>query len=511
MLPRAAPSPCLTLLFLSLACGSPTAAPASADAGTKQTELAPKVVDATVAPPIEDEASAPTAAHFVSLSDLHFDPFLEPALVPKLAAAEAIDWGLLFETEASKRLGPHGQDTGYALLRSALAAPQAADTWPPAYVIISGDFLAHSFRDRYQATTGDDSDAGYHAFVDKTLQFLTAEISASFAGAPIFPALGNNDSYCGDYLLEPGGSFLAMLARAWTPLTRGGPEFAQTFATGGWYEAPHPTLPDHRLIVLNTVFFSRNYANACATGEAQGAVDPSTEQLAWLEQRLRAATAAAHDVSLIYHIPPGINVYGSLHSKATACPQKSELFWRDEVSTAFLALVDQYHEVIVASFAGHIHTDDFRLTYPGAAGGQPSGFVHLTPAISPMFGNNPGFQVFAYDSVGGALRDFTTYALPLGADAPSWRAEYGFRDAYGQDGDYDLAALTRARAQIQSDETIRAKYITYNPVDSPDAKQIDASNARAYWCGTGTMTTSDFSGCLCPQLGPQLGPQSASD
>ncbi|KIG15383.1 Acid sphingomyelinase-like phosphodiesterase 3b precursor [Enhygromyxa salina] len=507
----------LCLLTLSLGCRSGEA-PAATKAA-QQTEPAPQPTLAPPpAPPVE-LATGPATARFVSLSDLHFDPFLDPALVPKLAAAEAIEWGPLFEARypspgaasgtagPATQLGSYGGDTPYPLLRSALAAPQHASGWPPDYVIISGDFLAHSFRSRYQELTGDDSDAGYRGFVDKTLQFLTVEINTSFPGIPIIPALGNNDSYCGDYLLEPGGTFLQMLAWLWAPLARGGPEFSQTFTAGGWYEVPHPKLEDHRLIVLNTVFFSTKYANSCAASPTPNAPDPTTDpttvQLEWLAQRLAAAEAAGHKVSLIYHIPPGVNVYSAVHAKTPGCPQTSELFWRDEPSTAFLALVDQYHAIILASFAGHIHTDDFRLTYPAAKPDTPTGFIHVTPAISPLFGNNPGFQVFDYDPSSGALRDFTTYALPLGAAAPSWQAAYSFNAAYATaadtDSDYDLVALARTRARISTDPAVRAKYIAFNPVDNPDANQINADNWRTYWCATGTMTTTEFGACMCPE------------
>ncbi|PRP97902.1 hypothetical protein ENSA5_31350 [Enhygromyxa salina] len=484
-----------------LACGrqEPRPKPTEAEAPLQaQAPAAPTSEPEPPTPEPEPPTPEPSSTHFVSLSDIHFDPFLDPQLVPQLAAAEAPEWGPLLENGAAKDLGGHGRDTSYAVLKSALAAPASVGPWPPQFVIISGDFLAHSYRARYEAATGDKTDAGYHAFVDKTLQFLTAEISATFPKIPVFPALGNNDSYCGDYLLEPRGEFLTMLARAWSPMARGGPEFAQTFAAGGWYEAAHPGRADQRLIVLNTVFFSRNYRDACGADEPGAEpADPTGEQLAWLERRLEAARGANEKVSLIYHIPPGINVYSSLHSKAGACAQTSETFWRDDASTAFLQLVDQYHDIILASFAGHIHTDDFRLTYPGAEPGAASGFVHLTPAISPMFGNNPGFQTFELDAADGSIRDFTTYVLDLAQPAPSWRPEYEFRAAYGVERSYDLAALTRVREAIHADSEIRAKYIAFNPVDNPEAKQIGPNNWSAYWCGTGTMTTADFNRCYC--------------
>ena len=57
------------------------------------------------------------------------------------------------------------------LLRSALQ--EMAETLPkPAFVMISGDFLAHRFREEFDAAARDHSDSAYRVFVRKTMQFL---------------------------------------------------------------------------------------------------------------------------------------------------------------------------------------------------------------------------------------------------------------------------------------------------------------------------------------------------
>jgi hypothetical protein len=49
-------------------------------------------------------------------------------------------------------------------------------------------------------------------FIDKTITFLTQRIREQFPRIPIYPALGNADSYCGDYQLQPKGEFLRRTA-----------------------------------------------------------------------------------------------------------------------------------------------------------------------------------------------------------------------------------------------------------------------------------------------------------
>src|SRR5207244_12743148 len=79
----------------------------------------------------------------------------------------------------------------------------------PAFVPLPGDFLAHNFRREFDAAAADHSDAAYRRFVRKTMQFVALQLTTTFPDTPILPALGNNDAVCGDYRLQPDGSFLA--------------------------------------------------------------------------------------------------------------------------------------------------------------------------------------------------------------------------------------------------------------------------------------------------------------
>ena len=67
-------------------------------------------------------------------------------------------------------------------------------------------------------------------------------------------------------MIEPEGPFLEMFAGVWEPLL--GPEldagaFRRSFSRDGSYTIPLPGLKGHRVVVLNSVFFSVNYANVC--------------------------------------------------------------------------------------------------------------------------------------------------------------------------------------------------------------------------------------------------------
>jgi sphingomyelin phosphodiesterase acid-like 3 len=450
--------------------------------------LALALLLAAVTLPVRAQDTAAPAATFVSLSDLHFNPFYDPTLVPKLVAADVGEWPALFASSQVTAPSAYGADVNDPLLVSTLAGLRSFAP-DPDFVLITGDFLGHDFSQLFQQESPDKSPQAYRRFVRKTLEFLTARLTAVFPGKPVIPAVGNNDDFCGDYAIEPRGPFLSMLREVWEPLLGGRPgTFARTFPIGGFYSLPHPTVPKLRVVVLNTVFFSRKYKNACGEGG-----DPAGFELGWLEATLDAAARDGERVWLIFHIPPGIDVYATLGNGV--CPSTPVPLWGADDATGFFQVLADNGGLIAAAFAGHTHMDEMRL--------PPSmSFLHGTPAVSPIFGNNPGFQVFSYLRSSGELLDERTYFLNLVAPvpAPRWELEYGFQQAYGQTG-YDGAALRSVRDSVASSAEVRDRYMTFYPMGSYQSS-ADKANWRAYWCGIDHFTPADFASCVCPTAAP---------
>ncbi|HXO21967.1 MAG TPA: metallophosphoesterase [Thermoanaerobaculia bacterium] len=441
--------------------------------------------------PIPPTLATPSAGGtFVALSDLHFNPFYDPALMPRLMAAEAGGWRAIFESSTVTGVSGYGADTNYPLLRSALAAAQGSAPHPD-FVLISGDFLGHDFHDLFAKSAPDAGDAAYLRFVVKTMEFVAGEIRAAFPAAPVLPALGNNDSDCGDYALRPGGRFLAAVEKVWKPLVgeRAG-SFAETFPAGGWYSVAHPTVPRLRLVVLNTVFFSPKF-NLCGTpGNPADPRDPGRRQLAWLHRTLLAAARRGEKVWMLYHIPPGIDAYATLHA-ADGCASPPVPMWKEAYLSRFAGELARFPGRVEAAFAGHTHMDEIRLPASG-------GFIHVTPAVSPLFGNNPGFQVFAYDRRSGALGDLHTQFLDLTASGdgpPKWAEEYGFEAAYGLIG-YNRCTLEQVELAVGKNSSPRDTYMKLYPVSSP-ASAADTAQWKGYWCGIANFTAKDFAACYC--------------
>lgn len=459
------------------------------------------------------ERSAARPGNFISLSDLHFDPFYDASLFNCLNKSDYRKWKAIFSS-AAQGYSTYGDDTNYNLLNSAIE--YAGQVSPhPDFVIISGDFLAHDFQQKYYNLAGQndfaecDCDcpaqrpnpaaacpavnpnlAGLEDFTDKTLAFVTLLIEERFPNTPVYPALGNNDSYSGDYNLAPNSCFLTRTAQTWKRLIKGRSNtasFLKTFPRNGSYTVKLPGGNGQFLIVLNTVFLSRDYNNCC---NAQPS--PDQDELSWFEAQLRQASASKQKVWLLSHIPPGVNVYLSLDGGPVT-------FYKDPPDNQrFLRLMTRYSPLITYSFAGHTHMDSFQLVNRGI--GETGSVVFITPAISPRFKNNPGFKVFTYDRQKFSLIDYSTYYLNLMASCATWGKEYSFNATYGQTS-IDPHSLQDVYLRLNPNIpgsyyfNLFSKFYNVSDTDSPQIDNTDNKERFAYWCGIGYLTPEQFTHC----------------
>jgi sphingomyelin phosphodiesterase acid-like 3 len=160
----------------------------------------------------------------VMLSDLHLDPFHDPAKVPMLVKAQVEDWVAILKAPDSPSQeadfaavqkackAKDLTDAPYALMRSALEAAKA-QAGNARLVTVSGDLLVHDLDCRYRAAlklpkaTGDDQSLSA-GFAEKTAVFVMQQVEEVFKGVPVYLALGNNDSRCNHNRLDLRDEFL---------------------------------------------------------------------------------------------------------------------------------------------------------------------------------------------------------------------------------------------------------------------------------------------------------------
>lgn len=363
--------------------------------------------------------------NFFVLSDIHFDPFIScqknnrPCpLIQELIKAPVTSWKQIFLRYDSKD-PEYRQDTNYGLLKSTLRkGKELVSQEHPQFVLVLGDLLGHDFREYYSSFSKDATSTGYEQFVRKLNQFLARELNEAFPLIDIYQVIGNNDSYQGDYYQIPRGKFFNDLKTTWLGLIRNKENrknLASTFRQGGYY---HVIIPRQslRIILLNSVLFS---ANARGPSIDQAAM----AELKWLELELKAAQTHHQKVLIAMHIPPGIDVYATLRIRLFRLVE----LWKTKYSQIFQSLLQKYASEISGVLAGHLHSDWFQiLTF-----GPNKLEVPITgvPAVSPIFGNNPGFKRYTYSAKNFQLIDFVTFYYPIKTKR-IWETEYNFSKVY---------------------------------------------------------------------------------
>jgi sphingomyelin phosphodiesterase acid-like 3 len=428
------------------------------------------------------------AAEFLWLSDIHFDPLADGALVDRLAAAEPEQWVGILET-GSARFPGYGRDTGWPLLSSVLQATKKVQP-KVAFTMVTGDLLVHHFREQFNAAATIHDDAAFRRFVRKSVDFVGLQLKQREPGTRVVIALGNNDDECGDYAIQPSGPFLHDTAQLVSNLA--GVADSDSYVRFGSYSVPNPAVKHQRIIVLNTVFFSPKYGDRCG----HSTDDPGTLLLAWLANELEAAKAHREKVWLVYHIPPGVDAYATSHAKQLSAGGAVTLLWKESYAGRFANLLEQYSSVVGPNFSGHIHVDDFRLL---GGRGRSSPFVIATPSVSPITGQNPTFRVVKTDSH-GRLEDQTTYylknLLEAGSGAvPVWQLEYDFRREWRMGG-LNAESYARLFERIGQSGEMAGRWTDIYSTSNPKGSSITPTNFRLFYCSAGNVSVQSYQACV---------------
>jgi sphingomyelin phosphodiesterase acid-like 3 len=431
-------------------------------------------------------AGAEPGLRFLWISDLHFNPVAEPKIVDALAEAETADWARILGAPGAQTFSGFGQDTNWALLSSSFEAMRKMAP-NVKFTVVTGDLLVHRFREKFQAAATKHDDEDFQRFTLKTAQFVAEQVAALTPGTPVLVALGNNDSDCGDYTLQPGGAFLRDGSASITKLlgSAGDADAGRDWAALGSYSVAVPGLQHRRAIVLNSVYFSARYQNACAAAGG----NPAADEMRWLETQVAAAKAHKEKVWLMFHIAPGLDGYATAHQRdggTAAVPM-----WKPIYTEQFRKLMTQYRDTVMMSLAGHEHVDDFRLI-----GGS---LVQMTPGISPVVGQNPAFRVATYRN-DGVISDEATYYLANLTEATQgaaadWKLEYEFAKTWGA-RQVDFASFRKLAREIESKPDVRERWTELYSVSGKEETALTKKTFAPLFCATVNETDADFQICL---------------
>ncbi|MBA3660987.1 MAG: metallophosphoesterase [Gammaproteobacteria bacterium] len=437
-------------------------------------------------------AATPTqgksALHFLTMTDLHFDPFtscgkqIPCPLIQKMQATPAQQWATLL-TALDKNPPRYLADSNFNLLHSTfIEASKVAELEQAQFIILLGDYLGHDLRTYYKKYSLDRSLVGYQSFIKKMMTFLTLQLREAFPGKDIYPVIGNNDSYQGDYFQEINGSFFRDLANLWGPLIQNQNErgqFNQTFLKGGYYAINAHGDPRLRIIALNTVLFS-------SSARGKQVLSAAEEELNWLRNELKHVKTNHQKALILMHIPPGIDVFATLRFRLFTLIE----FWQKKNAKAFQALLKENAEDIVGIFAGHLHSDWFQiLTFPHSEFEIP---LCGNPAVSPIFGNNPAFRSYQYSLDQQQLENYITYYYSI-RQKGFWKKEYDFNATYNPNCK-DCKILTGMKSFERTDqyEIIYKNYYSVGERVQPIVNKFKPY----YACARRYLDASEYLACL---------------
>jgi sphingomyelin phosphodiesterase acid-like 3 len=384
-------------------------------------------------------AEVGNTASALLLSDIHFDPFHDPGKVAQLVETPASEWDAILAEPASanqpaafaalqRQCNVRGVDTSYELFQSSLQA-ERREARDAKLITVSGDLIAHGFSCRFAALVPGKTPGFYSAFAAKTVEYVTSQLRKAFPGVPVYVALGNNDSGCGDYRLDGGSDFLTAAAKsvvAGLPKSADLKEASADFTAGGYYSVMMAApMTNTRLIVLDDIFMSQKYVT-CGGQQNAGA---AAAQIAWLQRELAQARRRKQRVWVMGHIPPGVDIYSTFREMRNVCGnEKPKMFLSsDQLGDT---LVENADVVRLGLFA-HTHMDEIRLLEPegGTNGGDVA--IKMVSSISPINGNNPSFTVARVDTAAATLADYQVFAASnlTGVNA-SWSKEYDYAQTY---------------------------------------------------------------------------------
>lgn len=385
-------------------------------------------------------AYAEVAVPVLMVSDIHFEPFWDPAKTPQLAAAPVSQWNAILAAPASydqeqlfaalqKRCKAKGVDTSYRLLESSLHEMRAHAAGAK-FITLSGDLISHGFSCKFEAVFPHALPADYRAFVEKTIDFVLLQLRGAFPGVPLYAALGNNDSDCADYQLDAHGGFLSTMGQSFAadfPASDRS-RAQETFAAGGYYSVALPAPMQHaRLLVLDDLFMSSRY-RTCGGKPDPGA---AAAQIAWLRDQLSMARRDKEKVWVMSHIPPGVDPYSTASKLTDVCGGKPAVTFLS--SGALAATLAEFGDVVQLAIFAHTHMDELRLLMPGTAGDGASAQepvpLKMVPSISAVDGNNPSFMVARVDPATAVMTDYHVIAASDKAGT-AWADEYDYAQSY---------------------------------------------------------------------------------
>ena len=435
----------------------------------------------------------------VLLSDLHFDPFHDPAKAAQLLKTPVEQWDAILKSgdspDQAKEFAAVQEackakllmDSPYALLNGALHEAKAA-AGKPAFVEVSGDLLVHDFDCRYDESLS-------AAFAAKTTVFVMKEVEAAYAGVPVYFALGNNDSRCNHNRLDVHDAYLKSTGQAVVEGLLGisaseRKQALETYGSAGYYAVTMAApMVKTKLLAIDDIYMMSKFADCEADPSNKAGAE---EQIAWLTRELDGARQRGERVWVLGHLPPTVNPASSLAKGHELCVSGGA---EQYLATNDLSNVLEKHaDIVKLAVFGHTHFDELHLL-PGKSAGVP---VKVVASVSPVNGNNPSVTVGEVAPATAELMDYTVYVASneTGVET-TWTKEYGFDETYHEAG-FTATMLANLIGRLHADhDGIGAESNAYQRYYYNGAPIAMPGPWAGYVCSLDHPTAEGFAACVC--------------
>ncbi|KAL6076104.1 Sphingomyelin phosphodiesterase [Balamuthia mandrillaris] len=396
---------------------------------------------------------------FLQLTDIHVDPEYQVGTnvdcdIP-LCCREVYGEG------TAREWGEYNCDIPESLFTQMLATINSSMSLELDFIIWTGDNPPHDIWNENQQMQ-----------IERTKRVVDI-IKESFPTVPVFPALGNHESFPVDQFPSPPRNEWLMKPLASFFSTWLDKDALATFVKGGYYTTL--VKPGLRLVSLNT-----QYCDIMNFWLIANFTDPA-DQLSWLQGVLSNAYAQKEQVYIIGHIPFGDST--CLYGYAA----KVEV------------LVRKYSSIIAGQFYGHTHKDSFGLYYD-KKGGSPINVAYTAPSVTTYTKINPSFRVFSYDRSSSEVLDYTQYYTDLhqtyeNGGSPKWQKSYSakeyFRLSSMSPSEWQNLALRLNSSDADFQQWYNVHYTRYNGLHPCSTEECK----RGYVCGFHAATFKEALEC----------------
>lgn len=341
-----------------------------------------------------------------TLNDIHYEPFFKPgASLKKFCRGDSpLDWLSTIEIEAYQ-FGEYGCDAPERLIKMMFDKMNEID--PDIEVLlVGGDFIAHGFSVELA-----DKEHDQYGLLKENLDYFFLEILAKkFPKAVILPTIGNNDikyHYIApqqNYSAPDYYPFMYKLIFEKIPANRklNLKGVKETYLKFGGYRIDYND--EISFIGFNSLYYNdRTPSNDTAIKD---------EQFNWLNKTVSSSESGRKFV-LFFHIYPGVYFIGYVrfHWERPAVLRFNDIIQRNLNKFALIYGSHSHFPDLKVGFSHEFSIPQLLKTETKHLKHIPTWAMLIGPSISPVFKNNPGFQLLQIEN--GVARNISWHFFEL--------------------------------------------------------------------------------------------------